>query len=43
MQFLVEKLMKDKTKNPKQKIFHKIAIGLDKTTSKLLDFLEISI
>lgn len=34
--------MKDKTRNPKLKTLHKLAIGLDMTVSELLDFPEMN-
>lgn len=34
--------MKGKTKNPKLKTLHKLAIGLDITISELLDFPEMN-
>ena len=34
--------MKGKTKNPKLKTLHKLAIGLDMTVSELLDFPEMN-
>lgn len=34
--------MKGKTKNPKLKTLHKLAIGLDMTVSELLDFSEMN-
>lgn len=37
----VDNLMKGKTKNPKLKILHRLAIGLDMTVSELLDFEEM--
>lgn len=39
-QSTVENLMKGKTRNPKLKTLHKLAIGLDMTISELLDFPE---
>ena len=41
-QSTVENLMKGKTKNPKLKTLHKLAIGLDMTVSMLLDFPEMN-
>lgn len=41
-QSTVENLMKGKTKNPKLKTRHKLAIELDMTVSKLLDFPEMN-
>ena len=35
-------LMTGKTKNPKLKTLHKIAIGLNMTVSELLDFKELN-
>ena len=40
-QSTVDNLMKGKTKNPKLKTLHKLAIGLDMTVSMLLDFPEM--
>lgn len=40
-QSTVDNLMKGKTKNPKLKILHRLAIGLDMTVSELLDFEEM--
>ncbi len=37
-QSTVENLMAGKTKNPKLKTLHKLAVGLDMTVSELLDF-----
>lgn len=37
----VDNLMKGKTKKPKLKILHRLAIGLDMTVSELLDFEEM--
>lgn len=34
--------MKGKTKNPKLKTLHKLAVGLNMTVSKLLDFPEMN-
>ena len=39
-QSTVDNLMKDKTRNPKLKTLHKLAIGLDMTVSELLYFPE---
>ena len=41
-QSTVENLMKGKTKNPKLKTLHKLAVGLDMTVSELLDFPEMN-
>lgn len=41
-QSTVDNLMKDKTRNPKLKTLHKLAIGLDMTVSELLDFPEMN-
>lgn len=41
-QSTVENIMSGKTKNPKLKTLHKLAIGLDMTVSELLDFPEIN-
>lgn len=41
-QSTVDNLMKGKTKNPKLKTLHKLAIGLNMTVSKLLDFPEMN-
>ena len=41
-QSTVEDLMAGKTRNPKLKTLHKIAIGLDMTVSELLDFPEMN-
>lgn len=41
-QSTVDNLMKGKTRNPKLKTLHKLAIGLDMTISELLDFPEIN-
>lgn len=41
-QSTVDNLMKGKTKNPKLKTLHKLAIGLDMTVSELLDFSEMN-
>lgn len=41
-QSTVDNLMKGKTKNPKLKTLHKLAVGLDMTVSELLDFYEMN-
>jgi len=41
-QSTVDNLMRGKTKNPKLKTLHRLAIGLDMTVSELLDFPEIN-
>ena len=41
-QSTVDNLMKGKTRNPKLKTLHKLAIGLDMTVSQLLDFPEMN-
>lgn len=41
-QSTVENLMKGKTKNPKLKTLHKLAIGLNMSVSTLLDFPEMN-
>ncbi len=41
-QSTIDNLMKGKTRNPKLKTLHKLAIGLDMTISELLDFPEIN-
>ncbi|MCI9320018.1 MAG: helix-turn-helix transcriptional regulator [Lachnospiraceae bacterium] len=41
-QSTVDNLMKGKTKNPKLKTLHKMAIGLNMTVSMLLDFPEMN-
>ena len=41
-QSTVDNMMKGKTKNPKIKNLHKIAIGLNMTVSALLDFPEMN-
>jgi DNA-binding Xre family transcriptional regulator len=41
-QSTVDNLMRGKTKNPKLKTLHKLAIGLDMTVSDLLDFPEMN-
>lgn len=38
----VDNLIKGKTKNPKLKTLHKLAVGLDMTVSELLDFPEMN-
>lgn len=38
----VDNLMKGKTRNPKLKTLHKLAIGLDMTVFQLLDFPEMN-
>ena len=38
----VDNIMKGKTKNPKLKTLHKMAIGLNMTVSMLLDFPEMN-
>lgn len=40
--FTVDNIIKGKTKNPKLKTLHKLAIGLDMTVSELLDFPEMN-
>lgn len=40
-QSTVENIMSGKTKNPKLKTLHKLAIGLGMTVSELLDFPEM--
>lgn len=40
-QSTVDNLMKGKTRNPKLKTLHKLAIGLNMTISQLLDFPEM--
>ena len=40
-QSTVDNLMKGKTKNPKLKTLHKLAVGLGMTVSELLDFPEM--
>ena len=37
-QSTVENIISGKTKNPKLKTLHKLAVGLDMTVSELLDF-----
>ena len=37
-----DNLMKGKTKNPKLKTLHRLAIGLNMTVSELLDFPEMN-
>lgn len=41
-QSTIENIMSGKTKNPKLKTLHKIAVGLDMTVSDLLDFPEMN-
>lgn len=41
-QSTVENIMSGKTKNPKLKTLHKLAVGLDMTVAELLDFPEIN-
>ncbi len=41
-QSTVDNLMKGKTRNPKLKTLHKLAIGLGMTVSQLLDFPEMN-
>ncbi|WP_279221003.1 helix-turn-helix transcriptional regulator [Clostridium sp. AM46-21] len=41
-QSTVENIMSGKTKNPKLKNLHRLAIGLDMTVSELLDFPEMN-
>ena len=41
-QSTVENIISGKTKNPKLKTLHKIAVGLDMTVSELLDFPEMN-
>ncbi len=41
-QSTVENLISGKTKNPKLKTLHKLAVGLNMTVSKLLDFPEMN-
>ena len=41
-QSTVENIMSGKTKNPKLKTLHRLAIGLDMTVSELLDFPEMN-
>lgn len=41
-QSTVDNLMKGKTKNPKLKTLHKLAIGLNMTVSMLLDFPDMN-
>lgn len=41
-QSTVDNLMRGKTKNPKLKTLHKLAVGLDMTVSELLDFPEMN-
>ncbi len=41
-QSTVEDIMAGKTKNPKLKTLHKLAVGLDMTVSELLNFPEMN-
>lgn len=41
-QSTVENIMSGKTKNPKLKTLHKLAIGLNMTVAELLDFPEMN-
>ncbi len=41
-QSTVDNLIKGKTKNPKLKTLHKLAVGLDMTVSELLNFPEMN-
>lgn len=41
-QSTVDNIIKGKTKNPKLKTLHKLAIGLNMTISELLDFSEMN-
>lgn len=41
-QSTVENIMSGKTKNPKLKTLHKLALGLGMTVSELLDFAEMN-
>lgn len=41
-QSTVENIMSGKTKNPKLKTLHKLALGLGITVSELLDFAEMN-
>lgn len=41
-QSTVDNLMKGKTRNPKLKTLHKLAVGLEMTVSELLDFPEMN-
>lgn len=41
-QSTVENIMSGKTKNPKLKTLHKLALGLGLTVSELLDFAEMN-
>lgn len=41
-QSTINDLVTGKTKNPKLKTLHKIAVGLDMTVSELLDFPELN-
>ena len=42
-QSTVDNLIKGKTKNPKLKTLHKLAVGLDITVCELLDFPEMNV
>lgn len=41
-QSTVENIMSGKTRNPKLKTLHKLAVGLNMTVSELLDFPEMN-
>lgn len=41
-QSTVENIISGKTRNPKLKTLHKIAVGLDMTVAELLDFPEMN-
>lgn len=41
-QSTIQDLMTGKTKNPKLKTLHRIAVGLNMTVSELLDFYELN-
>ncbi len=41
-QSTVENIMAGKTRNPKLKTLHKLAVGLDMTVSELLNFPEMN-
>lgn len=41
-QSTVDNLIKGKTRNPKLKTLHKLAVGLNMTVSELLDFPEMN-
>ena len=41
-QSTVENIMSGKTRNPKLKTLHKLALGLEMTVSELLDFPEMN-